>query len=109
MRITEDLGELIRELREARGITRRELAEQADVSISHLEKIESGQRNPGMGAFIRIMMKLDVNISLYCNGDTVHEKCSVAIKEVVLGCSEGEASFLAQTVKDIAENFRLMA
>ena len=50
MRITADLGELIRNLREARGITRSELAEQAEVSISHLEKIEAGQRNPGMDA-----------------------------------------------------------
>ncbi len=77
MRITADLGELIRNLREARGITRRELTEQAEVSISHLEKIESGQRNPGMGAFIRIMLELDVNISLHDNGNTVHEHCII--------------------------------
>lgn len=109
MRITEDLGELIRGLREARGITSRELAEQAEVSLSHLEKIEAGQRSPGMGAFIRIMVKLDVNISLYSNGDTVHEKCIVAMKEVISECSEGEDRFMAQTLKNMADNFRLMA
>lgn len=65
MRITADLGELIRNLRDARGFTRRELAEQAGVSVSHLEKIESGQRSPGMGTFIKLMVELDVNISLH--------------------------------------------
>lgn len=72
MRITADMGELIRGLRETRGIARRELAEQAGISISHLEKIESGQRSPGMGTFIRIMTELDVNISLYGSGNTVY-------------------------------------
>ena len=46
MCITADLGELIRKLREAREISRSELAE---VSVSNLDKIEVGQRNPGMG------------------------------------------------------------
>lgn len=46
MRITADLGELIRNLREARGIARNELAEQMGVSIFHLEKMKqaSGAR-----------------------------------------------------------------
>lgn len=30
---------------------------------------------PGMKAFIRIMVELDVKISLYSKGNTVHEKC----------------------------------
>ena len=83
MRITADLGTLIRDLREARGIARSELAEQAGVSISHLEKIEAGQRSPGMGTFIKIMVELDVNISLHGTGKTVQEKCIIAMQDIV--------------------------
>lgn len=108
MRMTTDLGELIRELRGARGITRRSLAEQAGVSVSHLEKIESGQRNPGMSTFIKIMVELDVNISLHSKGNTVQEKCIVAMQDIVSGCTEGEARYLAHMVKCMADSFPLM-
>ena len=74
MRITADLGALIRNLRETRGITRSELAERSEVSISHLEKIEAGQRSPGMSTFIKVMLVLDVNISLSGTGNTIQEK-----------------------------------
>ena len=108
MRITTDLGELIRELRAARGFTSRELAEQAGISVSHLEKIESGQRNPGMSTFIKIMIELDVNISLYSTGNTVQEKCIVVMQDIVSGCTEKEARYLAHMVKCMADSFALM-
>lgn len=96
MRITADLGELIRNLREARGIARSELAE---VSISHLEKIESGQRSPGMGAFIKMMLVLDVNISLCGTGNTTQEKCIVVVQDIISGCTEGEAEYLTRVME----------
>ena len=109
MRITADLGELIRSLREARGITRSNLAEQAGVSVSHLEKIETGQRSPGLGTFIKMMLVLDVNISLCGTGNTTQEKCIVAVQEIFLGCTEGEARYLAHMVECMAENLTLIA
>ena len=108
MRITADLGELIRNLREARGITRSELAEQAEVSISHLEKIEAGQWSPGMSTFVKMMLVLDVNISLSGTGNTIQEKCVVAVQDVILGCAEGEAKYLAHMVECMADSFTLM-
>lgn len=53
MRITADLGELIRNLREARGIARSELAEQAGVSISHLEKNRIRTEESGDGSLYK--------------------------------------------------------
>lgn len=108
MRITTDLGELIRNLRDARGFTRRELAEQAGVSVSHLEKIESGQRSPGMGTFVKIMVELDVNINLHSTGSTVQEECIIAMQDIVLSCTEGEARYLTHMVKCMADGFSLM-
>ena len=89
MRITADLGELIRNLREARGIT--------------------GQRSPGMSTFVKMMLVLDVNISLSGTGNTIQEKCVVAVQDIILGCAEGEAEYLACMVECMARNFTLMA
>lgn len=109
MRITADLGTLIRNLREARGIERSELAELAGISISHLEKIEAGQRSPGMGAFIKMMLALDVNISLSGTGNTTQERCIVAVQDIFLGCTEGEVEYLTRVVECMASNLSLMA
>lgn len=76
MRITTELGELIRELRGARGVSRNELAERSGVSVSYLEKIEAGLRGSGMNTFIKIMLVLDVNINLHSTGMTTQEKSS---------------------------------
>ncbi len=109
MRMTADLGTLIRDLREARGITRSDLAQQAEVSISHLEKIEAGQQSPGMNTFVKMMLVLDVNISLSGTGNTIQEKCVVAVQDIILGCAEGEAKYLARMVECMADSFTLMA
>lgn len=108
MRITADLGELIRGLRDARGFTRRALAEQSGVSLSHLEKVEAGSRNPGMDTFVKLMVELDVNITLNSDGNTVHEKSISAIEDIFLGCSEGEVRYLVYMVKCLADGFPLM-
>ncbi len=108
MRVTSDIGELIRKLREMRGITRNELAEHAGVSVSHLEKIETGLRGPGMNTFLKIMLALDVNISLHSAGNTVQEKCIIAMQDIVSGCTEREARYLAHMVKCMADSFALM-
>ena len=40
------LGEWLRELREQRGLPLREVAERTDMDLTHLQKIELGQRLP---------------------------------------------------------------
>lgn len=108
MRMTTEVGELIKNLRDVKGITRSELAEQAGVSISHLEKIEAGHRSPSMGAFVKIMVVLDVNIVLRSAGNTVQEQCILAVQDIFLASSEGEAQYLAHMVKCMAQGFPLI-
>lgn len=108
MRITADLGDLIRKLRDARGYTRKDLAEQAGVSISHLEKIESGLRNPGINTFINILVILDVNVNLHNAEKTVQEKALLSVQDIFLGCTEGEVRYLTQMVKCMADKFPLI-
>ena len=50
-----NIGETIRELRIARNISREQMSEMTGISRSHLEKIESGVRRPGIDAYYKIM------------------------------------------------------
>lgn len=108
MRVTTDWGEIIRRLRDERGLSRSQLAERAGVSISHLEKIEAGHRSPGMNTFTRIMLELDVSIGLYSQDGTIHEKSVLTVQEIFLNCSEREVKYLTRMVECMAENLTLM-
>jgi transcriptional regulator with XRE-family HTH domain len=55
------LGEVVRELREARGMTQAQLAEKAQVALSYVMVIEVGsQANPSRQILHRMARALDV-------------------------------------------------
>ena len=56
------LGKRVRELRESRGTTRRQLAQQADISERHLGQLEIGQGNISILLLHRIATALDVGL-----------------------------------------------
>ena len=59
---TNSLGETIRNLRIARGMTRAELAETVGISESHLNKIEAGTRQPGIATYQNVMEVLGAEV-----------------------------------------------
>jgi len=55
------LGEIVRELREARSMTQAQLAEKAQVALSYITLLEAGQqRNPSRQILQRIARALAV-------------------------------------------------
>ncbi len=55
------LGDVVRELREARGLTQAQLAEKAQVALSYITVIEAGhQGNPSRQILHRMARALDV-------------------------------------------------
>jgi len=55
------LGEIVRELREAKGLTQAQLAERAQIALSYVTVIEAGQQaNPSRQILQRIARALDV-------------------------------------------------
>ena len=59
----EALGQAIRELREERTITQRQLAAAADVNETWISHIETGSTNPAWGTVARIASGLGVRVS----------------------------------------------
>lgn len=55
-------GQIVRTAREREGLTRKELADKADLSLPTIYNIESGKTDPKMDTMLRIMRVLDYDI-----------------------------------------------
>lgn len=57
------LGTRLRELRERRGLTARELAAQAELHGSHVTRIERGAANPALSTLVSIADVLGTSVA----------------------------------------------
>ena len=59
----EALGQAIRQLRQERALTQRQLADAADVNETWISHIEAGRTNPAWGTVARVASALNVTVS----------------------------------------------
>lgn len=57
------LGETIRSLRKARGISQEELAHRSQLDRAYISSIERGKQNPGVMTIIQIAKGMDVSVA----------------------------------------------
>lgn len=57
----DELGQIIRGLREENGMTREQLSERASLGIRHMAAIESGDKNPSVPTLIRLIRSMGVS------------------------------------------------
>lgn len=103
-----NIGETIRELRIARRISKEELSRMAGISVSHLEKIEAGCRNPGMETYQRFMEVMRVDIVIRNEKETTQEKCLIRIQEILMRSTDKKALYLTKMLEDMSENLDLV-
>jgi len=63
MGINQAVGDQIRHLRQVHGMTQQQLAEQSDLSIDHIGKIERGVTSPTVEALAQVARGLGVSIA----------------------------------------------
>lgn len=99
----------IKRLRERKGYTQEELAETVNLSVSHISKVESGQRKIGMKAYLNILKALDANETdiLFPVADEDSETF-LQYQSIMTDCSEAERDFLLDTLKDIKKNLKFL-
>lgn len=103
-----NIGETIKALREKQNLSRKLLAEIAGISMSHLEKIETGARRPGMDTYQKILDALKTDI-IMCNGmKTVQEECVVKAQEILMECTEKQALYLVKVLEFSANHIEDM-
>lgn len=58
---SEELGRILRHLREENGLTRDQLSERVSVGCRHLAAIESGEKNPSVSTLIRLIRSMGIS------------------------------------------------
>lgn len=101
-----DLGKTIRTLRESKGMTRLELSEAAGISESHLKKIESGSRRPGIDTYQKIIDVLGADIVIQDEWKTVKGNCAARVQEILMNSTEEQALFMTGLLEFVAQNMR---
>lgn len=72
------IGKRIKQLRLAKGLTQQELAEQANISTTHMSVIERGVKYPRLDTFIGIANALEVSADTLLIGQVVHTSTASA-------------------------------
>lgn len=62
--MTEELGAMIRRVRQARGISLRQMAGRIEIHFSHLSKVENGHDSIGRESLLRLAGELDLDEDL---------------------------------------------
>lgn len=57
------VGELLREIREQKGLTQQLVSERAEISRSYLSEVERGRYSPTLEVFLRICEGLETSAS----------------------------------------------
>jgi transcriptional regulator with XRE-family HTH domain len=65
---TVKLGKRVAELREDRGMTQKDLADRAGISVPFLSEVENGKRNISMGKLVSIADQLDTTTDYLARG-----------------------------------------
>jgi transcriptional regulator with XRE-family HTH domain len=69
-----DLGRKVRELREARGLSLKALAERAGVSESFVSQVERGVANPSVASLRRLAQALDASVGSLFQGPPTNSR-----------------------------------
>lgn len=60
--VLRDLGRRIAELRSARGLTQERFAEDADITVQYLQRVEAGRENLTVRSLVRLATLLRVSV-----------------------------------------------
>lgn len=64
------IGQAIKKAREAKKVTREQLAEIVDYSARHIQSVENEGQHPSFELFIQLITMFDVSVALYETGVT---------------------------------------
>lgn len=101
-------GDTIRILRNARGISRADLAEKIGISESHMNKIEAGSRSPSIKIYERIIEVLGAKLVIRKEAVTIQERCVETANKILRNSTEKQAVFMTSMLEHMAQNMDLI-
>jgi len=74
------LGKRVAELRDERGLTQKQLADRAGLSVTFLSEVENGKRNLSTGKLLRIADELGTSMDYLARGTTTETRPRPPVK-----------------------------
>ena len=94
------IGQKIRKIRKAQGLSQEELAEKVGISTPHMSHIETGNTKLSLPVFVDIAVALEVRTDdLLDDPIATTSTCLDEIAAVLERCSAQEAKVIADVVK----------
>lgn len=94
------IGQRIRKIRKAHGLSQEELAEKVDISTTHMSHIETGNTKLSLPVLVDIAAALEVRTDELLNdGSATTGTALDEIATVLERCSAQEAKLIADIVK----------
>ncbi len=95
-----EIGQKIRKIRKAHGLSQEELAERINISTTHMSHIETGNTKLSLPVFVDIAAALEVRTDdLLSNAPITTSASLEEIAAVLERCSAQEAKVIAAIVK----------
>lgn len=95
------LGERVRRLRARRGLTRRMLAQAAQVSERHLANLESGAGNPSLLVLRQVASALNCAIAELLGDETTESPDWLLIRDLLRGRGEEDLARVRQAIGEL--------
>lgn len=103
------VADSIKMLREARGMTQEQLAEKAEISVSHLTKIETYIRTVGMKTYIKLLTAMDIPLKEHFEYICLNKQ-DILLKEKIWylfhDCDEKEVSLLICSIEGVKKGLK---
>ena len=94
------IGQKIRKIRKAHGLSQEELAEKVNISTTHMSHIETGNTKLSLPVFVDIATALEVRLDDLLDNPTATTSSSLdEIAAILERCTAQEAKVIADVVK----------
>ena len=95
------IGQRIRKHRKAKGWSQEQLAEQANISTTHMSHIETGNTKLSLEVFADIASALEARADelLFGEREVLREQAADEIAELLTGCGTRELCVIADMVR----------
>lgn len=77
MNIKQKIGQRIKELREQKKISQKDLAYTSDIDRSYIASVESGKRNISIVNIEKISLAMDVSVQDFFNSNFFHNDAKI--------------------------------
>ena len=102
-----EVGQRIRRIRKAKGMSQEFLADKVGISITHMSHIETANTKLSLTVFIAIADALDVSCDalLYDYPKETIDQVSQDIAAVLESCTVNQSRMIAEIVKAVKQSF----